>query len=151
MPLIEPCTEPARQQPRVVPALRVAVVHDYLTQRGGAERVVLSLLEAFPGARLITSVYDPDATFPEFKDYAVETTWLDRVPVFRADPRRAMPLLPMTFSGVQLDDVDVVISAAAAGRTACAPGLRRSSTATRRPAGSTSATSTSCSTARRSG
>lgn len=100
--------------PDVLPAevaapLRVAVVHDYLTQRGGAERVVLSLLEAFPGARLITSVYDPETTFPEFKDHTVETTWLNRVPLFRADPRRAMPLLPMTFSGVRLDDVDVVI------------------------------------------
>ena len=89
--------------------LRVAVVHDYLTQRGGAERVVLSLLEAFPGARLITSVYDPDTTFPEFRRYDVETTWLNRVPMFRADPRRAMPLLPIAFSGLQLDDVDVVV------------------------------------------
>ena len=89
--------------------LRVAIVHDYLTQRGGAERVVLSLLEAFPGARLVTSVYNPVTTFPEFQDYAVETTWLQSVPLFRADPRRAMPLLPVTFSGVQLDDVDVVI------------------------------------------
>ena len=89
--------------------VRVAVVHDYLTQRGGAERVVLSLMEAFPGARLVTSVYDPAKTFPEFGQYDVETTWLNKVPVFRADPRRAMPFLPMAFSGVELDDVDVVI------------------------------------------
>jgi glycosyltransferase involved in cell wall biosynthesis len=89
--------------------IRVAVVHDYLTQRGGAERVVLSLMAAFPGARLVTSVYDPAKTFPEFDQYDVETTWLNKVPVFRADPRRAMPFLPMAFSGVELDDVDVVI------------------------------------------
>ena len=89
--------------------LRVAVVHDYLTQRGGAERVVLSLMAAFPGARLVTSVYDPATTFPEFGQYDVETTWLNKVPMFRADPRRAMPFLPMAFSGVELDGVDVVI------------------------------------------
>ena len=64
-------------------------MHDYLTQRGGAERVVLSLMQAFPGARLVTSVYNPEMTFPEFRDYDVETTWLDRVGTFRKDPRRA--------------------------------------------------------------
>lgn len=90
-------------------AFRVAIVHDYLTQRGGAERVVLALMAAFPGARLITSVYNPETTFPEFDQYNVETTWLNRWPLFRSDPRRAMPLLPAVFSGVKLDDVDVVI------------------------------------------
>jgi glycosyltransferase involved in cell wall biosynthesis len=89
--------------------LRVAVVHDYLTQRGGAERVVLSLMQAFPGARLITSVYDPERTFPEFRQYDVETTWLNDVPLFRKDPRRAMPLLPGVFSRVPIEDVDVVV------------------------------------------
>jgi len=90
-------------------ALRVAVVHDYLTQRGGAERVALALLDAFPGARLITSIYDRERTFPEFKRLNVETTWLNRVPAFRVDPRRALPLLPTAFSGVGLDDVDLVV------------------------------------------
>ncbi len=101
-------TDPGHQW-RTPQGLRVAIVHDYLTQRGGAERVVLSLMRAFPGARLVTSVYNPEMTFPEFRDYEVETTWLDRVGTFRKDPRRAMPLLPVVFSGVQLDDVDVVI------------------------------------------
>ena len=89
--------------------LRVAIVHDYLTQRGGAERVVLSLLEAFPNARLVTSVYNPETTFPELAAYDVETSWINKVGVFRKDPRRAMPFLPAIFSGIELDDVDVVI------------------------------------------
>lgn len=92
------------------PAPRVAIVHDYLTQRGGAERVVLALLRAFPRARLITSVYRPEGTFPEFAELSVETTWLDRLPVLRADPRRALPLLAPTFSRVVVKDVDVVIA-----------------------------------------
>jgi glycosyltransferase involved in cell wall biosynthesis len=91
------------------PAPRVAVVHDYLSQRGGAERVVLSMMKAFPEARLITSVYEPSSTFPEFADYAVETTWLDRVARFRQDPRLALPLLAPTFSSLEIRDVDVVV------------------------------------------
>lgn len=99
-----------RQPPRSPTSpLRVAVVHDYLSQRGGAERVVLSMMKAFPQARLITSVYEPAATFPEFAEYAVETTWLDRFPRLRRDPRLALPLLARTFSSLQVRDVDVVL------------------------------------------
>ena len=46
----------------------VAIVHDYLTQRGGAERVVLAMHRAFPQAPIYTSLYEPDLTFPEFRD-----------------------------------------------------------------------------------
>ncbi len=88
---------------------RVAVVHDYLSQRGGAERVTMSLMRAFPNARLITSVYEPSLTFPEFGQYDIETMWLDKVPAFRRDPRRALPLLASAFSSYKVRDVDVVV------------------------------------------
>ncbi len=88
---------------------RVAVVHDYLSQRGGAERVVLSMMKAFPQARLITSVYEPSSTFPEFAEYDVETTWLSRVTRLRQDPRLALPLLAPTFSSLEVRDVDAVL------------------------------------------
>lgn len=89
--------------------LKVAVVHDYLTQRGGAERVALAIYRAFPGARFITSVYDPAGTYPEFADIGIETSWLQRVPLFRRDPRKALPLLAHAFNRMPVDDVDVVI------------------------------------------
>jgi glycosyltransferase involved in cell wall biosynthesis len=106
--------------------LRVAVVHDYLTQRGGAERVVLAMLRAFPGARLLTSVYNPDTTFAEFRDVQVETTPLNRVAAFRRDPRLALPLLPRAFSSLRVDDVDLVLASSsgwAHGVTTRAPKL----------------------------
>jgi hypothetical protein len=52
----------------------VAIAHDYLTQRGGAERVVLAMLRAFPEATVHTLLYDPDGTFPEFRDARVVTS-----------------------------------------------------------------------------
>lgn len=107
-------------------APRVAIVHDYLTQRGGAERVVLAMLHAFPGARLLTSVYDPEGTFSEFRSFEVETTPLDRVGPLRRDPRLALPLLPRAFSSLRVDDVDVVIASSsgwAHGVTTRAPKL----------------------------
>jgi glycosyltransferase involved in cell wall biosynthesis len=90
-------------------SLRVVVAHDYVTQRGGAERTVLGLLQAFPGARLVTSVFRPETTFPEFADVDVTTTPLDRVPAFRRDTRLAFPFLARAWERLIVDDADVVI------------------------------------------
>lgn len=88
---------------------RIAIAHDYLTQRGGAERVVLSLLQAFPGATLYTTVYNPETTYPEFRDADIVTSPLNRLPVLRADPRRALPLLPFAAEGLHID-ADLVVA-----------------------------------------
>src|SRR2546426_10472436 len=71
---------------------RVAIVHDYLTQRGGAERVVLAMVKAFPKAPLYVSLYDPAATFPEFRTFDVRPSSLDRLTALRRNHRLALPL-----------------------------------------------------------
>jgi glycosyltransferase involved in cell wall biosynthesis len=86
----------------------VAIVHDYLTQRGGAERVVLSMLTAFPTAPLYTSVYEPDGTYPEFRAADVRVLPLNRLGFFRRHHRLALPLLAPAFSRLQID-ADVVV------------------------------------------
>lgn len=87
---------------------RVAIVHDYLTQQGGAERVVLSLTRAFPDAVVHTSLYDPETTFPEFLDRDVRSLWLDKVAPLRTRHRVALPVLPAVFATSHVD-ADVVI------------------------------------------
>lgn len=88
--------------------MKVAIVHDYLTQRGGAERVVLSMLKAFPGAPLYTSLYDPEATFAAFRDADVRTLRLDRLRPLRGRHRVALPLLAPAFSRLRVS-ADVVV------------------------------------------
>jgi glycosyltransferase involved in cell wall biosynthesis len=81
----------------------VALVHDYLTQQGGAERVVLSLADAFPGAPVYTSLYDPAGTFPEFRHLDIRPLPLDRVNVLRHHHRLALPVLAPAFSHLTVD------------------------------------------------
>jgi glycosyltransferase involved in cell wall biosynthesis len=88
--------------------VKVVVAHDYLTQRGGAERVVLALVEAFPGSTVLTSMYAPDLTFPEFQAIDVRSLGLERFRPFRRDPRLALPVLGDAF-GKATVDADVVI------------------------------------------
>jgi glycosyltransferase involved in cell wall biosynthesis len=83
--------------------VKVAIVHDYLTQRGGAERVVLSMLNAFPDAPVYTSLYKPQSTFSEFRAADIRTSSLDRLPPLRRHHRLALPFLARTFSNTTVD------------------------------------------------
>lgn len=82
---------------------QVAIVHDYLTQRGGAERVVLAMARAFPRAPIYTSLYEPELTFGEFADFEVRVTGLNRVGLLRRRHRLALPLLAPSFSRLVVD------------------------------------------------
>ncbi|STY73048.1 GDP-mannose-dependent alpha-mannosyltransferase [Micrococcus luteus] len=88
----------------------IAIAHDYLTQKGGAERVVLALHRMWPAAPIYTTFYDPEGTFPEFKDARIITSPLNRVGLLRKDPRRALPLLPLASSLMHVKEPIAVVS-----------------------------------------
>jgi glycosyltransferase involved in cell wall biosynthesis len=89
--------------------VRVAIAHDYLTQRGGAERVVLAMARAFPDAPIYTTLYDPHQTFPEFAGLDVRPSRLNKIRYFRRHHRAALPLLPRTVTSMTID-ADIVIA-----------------------------------------
>ena len=88
---------------------RVAIVHDYLNQRGGAEKVVLELSNMWPEAPIYTSLYRPDSTFEAFRGRDVRTSFLDRAPVNRGF-RNLFPLYPAAFWSFGEIDADVVVA-----------------------------------------
>jgi glycosyltransferase involved in cell wall biosynthesis len=87
----------------------VALAHDYLNQRGGAERVALELTRLFPGAPLYTSLYRPASTFDEFRTVDVRTSYLDRLPV-DAGFRNLLPLYPSAFRELSPVAADIVVA-----------------------------------------
>jgi glycosyltransferase involved in cell wall biosynthesis len=88
---------------------RVAIVHDYLNQRGGAEKVVLALSDMWPQAPIYTSLYRPDSTFDEFRGRDIRTSFVDVLPVDRGF-RNLFPLYPAAFRSFGEIDADVVIA-----------------------------------------
>ena len=70
---------------------RIAIAHDYLTQKGGAERVVLALHRMWPDAPIYTTFYDPEGTFPEFEDAHIVTCLLYTSPSPRDRQKSRMP------------------------------------------------------------
>ncbi|WP_422933361.1 glycosyltransferase [Sinomonas sp. P47F7] len=98
---------PAQREKGTEPT--VAIAHDYLTQRGGAERVVLAMHRAFPEATIYTTLYDPERTYPEFRAARIVTSPLNRFPGFRRDHRAALPLLAPAASALKVP-ADVVLT-----------------------------------------
>ncbi len=89
--------------------VRVAIAHDYLTQRGGAEKVVLSMSRAFPNAPIYTLLFDPANTFPEFADRDIRVSKLNKVAPLRRHHRAALPVLPLAAQSIFID-ADVVLT-----------------------------------------
>jgi glycosyltransferase involved in cell wall biosynthesis len=81
----------------------IAIAHDYLTQRGGAERVVLLLAETFADAPIYTSLYHPAGTFPEFAGLDIRTTPINMIPLLRNQHRLALPVLAPSFSALRVE------------------------------------------------
>ncbi len=91
--------------------LKVAIVCDWLTGIGGAERVILELHKLYPEAPIYTSQYDP-GKIDWFKDADVRTTWLQKLPT---GLKKFLPLLrAWTFSRLDLGDYDLVLSSSGA-------------------------------------
>lgn len=89
--------------------MRTVLVHDYLTQKGGAERVVLEMARAFGCDTVVTSAYAPDRTYPEFAELDVVTLGLDRAGPLLRDARYALPILGHLFRSHPVQNADLVL------------------------------------------
>lgn len=92
--------------------MRVALVHDYLTQYGGAERVLEALHEHFPDATVHTSLYEQDHLPSTWRAWDIRTSSLAHIPGATKTHRLWLPLYPAIFGqiGRRIDNVDVVIA-----------------------------------------
>ncbi len=94
--------------------VRVAIVHDYLNQYGGAERVLELLHELFPDAPVYTSIYAPERLPSFYRTWNIRTTWLQHLPSIHRRHQLYLPLYPLAFSQLRLNQVDLVISSSSA-------------------------------------
>ena len=108
----------ARERPAV------AIAHDYLTQRGGAERVVLAMHAAFPDAPIYTTLFDPEGTFPEFGAARIVASPLNRVGLLRRNHRLALPFLAWATGQLRPDADIVLVSSSGWAHGVRSPGRR---------------------------
>jgi glycosyltransferase involved in cell wall biosynthesis len=93
--------------------MRVALVHDWLTNLGGAERVVEVLHQMYPEAPIYTSVYDKDR-LPLLKDADIRTSFLQRWPKAKKKHQLYPMLRTLAFESFDFSQYDLVISSSSA-------------------------------------
>jgi glycosyltransferase involved in cell wall biosynthesis len=89
---------------------KVALIHDYLNQYGGAERVLEALLDIFPDTHIYTLLYSPERTSALFEQKVYKTSILD-FPLARRYHRIFIPFMPLAVRSLKiLDKYDLILS-----------------------------------------
>ena len=95
--------------------LKVALVHDFLNQYGGAERVLLELHKMFPEAPIYTLLYDPAKMRGKFAGADIRPSFLQKFPRwFKRRHKYMLPFMPTAPETFNLRDFDLVISSSSA-------------------------------------
>jgi glycosyltransferase involved in cell wall biosynthesis len=89
--------------------MKVALVHEYLTNFAGSEQVLLALHEMFPDAPIYTAIYNEEKC-PQFKNADIRTSFLQNFPQAKERYQVYIPLLPLAVEGYDLGEYDLVIS-----------------------------------------
>lgn len=94
--------------------MRFAIVHDYLNQMGGAERVLMVLHDLFPDAPIFTSIYEPSLVDPAFRTMDIRTSFMQHLPLVHRHHQPFLPVFPFAFESLDLSRYDVVLSMSSA-------------------------------------
>jgi glycosyltransferase involved in cell wall biosynthesis len=98
----------------VTPLGRIALVHDFLLDLRGAERVFASICDIYPNADVYTAVYDERGTEGRFAHRDVNTSFLQRTRPTARTFRPLLPLYPYAIESFDLGGYDLVISSSSA-------------------------------------
>jgi glycosyltransferase involved in cell wall biosynthesis len=94
--------------------LRVALVHDYLNQRGGGERVFAHIARAYPDAPVYTALFDARQTGDLVDPSRVHASYLARMPGANRFFRYLAPFYPRAFEAFDLSGYDTIVSSTTA-------------------------------------
>ena len=93
--------------------MKVAIVHDYLGEFGGAERVLEALCEIFPKAPIYTAFYREGPAYERFKKCKIVTSWAQKVPFFATKLHSPLRFLaPFIWNSFDFSGYDVIVSSA---------------------------------------
>lgn len=90
--------------------MRIALVHDYLIQCGGAEKVLECFSELFPRAPIFTLIYDEKLTHGIFSKRDIRTSFLQKIPFSKTRHRIFPPLMAMAIEQFDFSNYDIVLS-----------------------------------------
>lgn len=97
----------------------IAIVHEWLTNMGGSERLIINFKELYPEAPIYTTIYNPDNLDEELKNIDVRTSFLQNKRGAKTHHQKFFPFMPMAFESFDLTEYDIVLSSS----SSCAKGV----------------------------
>jgi glycosyltransferase involved in cell wall biosynthesis len=94
--------------------MKIAIVHDYLNQFGGAERVITALHELWPEAPIYTSIYNEQKMPESFRRMDIRVSWMQKLPFIFDLFKSYFFFYPLIFDQFDLSGYDVILSSSSA-------------------------------------
>ncbi|MDF2959491.1 MAG: glycosyltransferase [Paenibacillus sp.] len=94
--------------------MKIAIVHDYLNQYGGAERVLECFMDMFPDAPVYTMISDLSKMPKRFKDADIRTSFIQSIPFSKNHYKKMLSLFPIAVEQFDLREYDVILSSSSA-------------------------------------
>lgn len=89
---------------------KIALIHDWMNQIGGAEDVLQNLVSLYPTAPVYTSLYAPEKMPDSWKAWDIRTNFIDKLPFSHRKQQLYFPLYPFAFEQFDFSNYDVLIS-----------------------------------------
>ncbi|WP_170786282.1 glycosyltransferase [Ruegeria lacuscaerulensis] len=90
--------------------MKVAIVHYWLVGMRGGEKVLEALLDLFPGAVIVTHVYDREKVSAKVRKHEVRETFIGRLPGARKHYQKYLPLMPLALEQMDMQEFDLILS-----------------------------------------
>ena len=90
--------------------MKIALVHDWLNQIGGAEDVLEVLARNYPGSPIFTSIFAPELMPGRYQQWDIRTLWTDKLPHIHRQHQPYLPFYPLAWNGLRLSEFDVALS-----------------------------------------
>ncbi len=90
--------------------MKIALVHDWLNQIGGAEDVLEALKRNYPISPVYTSIFAKTLMPAHYRDWEIRTLWINRLPGIHRRHQVYLPLYPLAWNKLEIDNFDVILS-----------------------------------------
>jgi glycosyltransferase involved in cell wall biosynthesis len=90
--------------------MKIALAHDWLNQMGGAENVLEQMVAMYPGAPVFTTIYAPQLMPPDYRQWDIQPTWLNRAPAIHRHHQPYLPFYPLAVNSMDFGGYEVILS-----------------------------------------
>ena len=89
---------------------KIALVHDWLNQRGGAEDVLETLVEMYPESPIFTSIHWEEVMPEMYRSWDIRTSFMNRLPLVKSHHQSYLLFYPRAFRSMDLSQYDLILS-----------------------------------------